>query len=88
MSIRALCMKHLSVCVRTAAQAFFLAISSKADMEIRTIGSLEQGDDESIIKIACAQVLPSQNGMTGEEGGLNKLAQYTAKAASLGADGE
>lgn len=57
-------------------------------MPIRTIGAFPSGTNENVVKIACAQVLPSENGMTGEEGGLRKMERYASKAASMGADGE
>jgi len=60
---------------------------------IKVQGSLEPhkayklADDESkLLKIACAQVFPSENGINGE-GGLDKLEAYTKEAAGKGADG-
>lgn len=47
---------------------------------------LEQ-DESQLFKIACAQVLPSKNGVDGK-GGLDKLETFAKEAAKRGADGE
>lgn len=44
-------------------------------------------DESQQYKIACAQVLPSENGVNGK-GGLDKLELYAKEAASKGADGK
>lgn len=41
-------------------------------------------DEASLIRIACAQVLPSEDS---ERGDLDKLATYAKEAAAHGADG-
>lgn len=60
---------------------------------IKVLGSLAapkaygiEPDESKLFKIACAQVLPSENGVDGE-GGLDKLECFAEEAAARGADG-
>lgn len=71
-----------------------MAIDTSTIEQINVQGTLDlpsvtgiSPDESSIYRIACAQVLPSENGITGK-GGLDKLEAYTKEAAKRGADGE
>jgi hypothetical protein len=62
------------------------AIQVQGTFELRKVVGITP-DESQQYKIACAQVLPSENGVNGK-GGLDKLELYAKEAASKGADGE
>jgi hypothetical protein len=62
------------------------SIQVQGSFELPTVEGVNE-DASQQYKIACAQVLPSENGVNGK-GGLDKLESYAKEAASKGADGE
>lgn len=62
-----------------------MAIVTQGSLEPPQIPGLEESATHQY-RIACAQVLPSEDGITGD-GGLGKLQAYAEEAARLGADG-